>query len=196
MSFTPKLVLASNSPRRQELLTRLGLNFIVRVKTVDESYPSNLRRAAIAEYLAEKKAAAYLPDLQPDELLLTADTIVCLDEQVLNKPADAAEAHAMLRALSGRAHDVITGVCLQSTARKTVLHDVTKVYFKELSEIEIRTYVEKHQPLDKAGAYGAQDWIGMVAIYKLEGSFYNVMGLPVHQVHAALQTFRTADLAD
>jgi septum formation protein len=193
MSFTPKLVLASNSPRRQELLTRLGLNFEVRIKAVDESYPSNLRRAAIAEYLAEKKAAAYLPDLQPDELLITADTIVCLDEQVLNKPADAAEAHAMLHALSGRAHDVITGVCLQSTARKTVLHDVTKVYFKELSEIEIHTYVEKHQPLDKAGAYGAQDWIGMVAIYKLEGSFYNVMGLPVHKVYAALQTFRTAD---
>ena len=182
MSFTPKLVLASNSPRRQELLTRLGLDFEVRIKAVDESYPADLRQAAIAEYLAEKKAAAYLPELKPDELLLTADTIVCLDDQILNKPVDVAEARTMLRALSGRAHDVITGVCLRSTAKKIILHDVTRVYFKDLSPTEIDEYVEKYQPLDKAGAYGAQDWIGMVAIHRLEGSFYNVMGLPIGEV--------------
>lgn len=189
MNFTPKLILASNSPRRQELLAKLGLLFEVRLKEVDESFPATLKRAEIAEYLAQKKAEAYQTDLQAGEVLITADTIVCLGDKVLNKPVDFAEARAMLHALSGRAHEVITGVCLQSQIKKVVLHDVTNVYFKELSEEEINWYVEKYQPLDKAGAYGAQDWIGMVAIQKLEGSFYNVMGLPVHKLYAALQAF-------
>lgn len=189
MNFPQKLVLASSSPRRQELLTKMGLTFEVRLKEVDEIYPPDLKRAAIAEYLAQKKAEAYLPGLNPAEVLITADTIVCLDDTVLNKPAGGPEARAMLSALSGRAHEVFTGVCLLSSTKKIILHDVTRVYFKELSAVEINWYIDQYQPFDKAGAYGAQDWMGMVAIQKLEGSFYNVMGLPVHKLYAALQTF-------
>lgn len=189
MNFTPKLVLASNSPRRQELLTKLGLTYQVRVKEVDESFPASLQRHEIAEYLAAKKAAAYRSELQADEVIITADTIVCLDDQVLNKPSDSAEAQHMLRLLSGHGHEVITGVCLISTHKKVVFHDVTNVFFKKLTDEEITWYVENYQPFDKAGAYGAQDWMGMVAIQKLEGSFYNVMGLPVHKLYAALETF-------
>ncbi|PSR52611.1 septum formation protein Maf [Adhaeribacter arboris] len=189
MNFTSKLVLASNSPRRQELLTKLGLNYTVRVKEVEESFPEHLHRHEIAEYLAGKKAAAYRESLAENEVLLTADTIVCLEDKVLNKPADLNEARTMLRSLSGKAHEVITGVCLLSRPNKVIFHDVTRVYFKELSEAEITWYLEKYQPYDKAGAYGAQDWMGMAAIYRLEGSFYNVMGLPVHKVYEALQSF-------
>ncbi|QMU28678.1 Maf family nucleotide pyrophosphatase [Adhaeribacter radiodurans] len=191
MNFSSKLVLASNSPRRQELLAKLGLNFTIRVKEVDESFPANLHRHEIAEYLASKKAEAYREDLAEKEILLTADTIVCLEDQVLNKPADFAEARTMLQSLSGKAHEVITGVCLLAQQHKIILHDVTWVYFKSLSEEEINWYLETYQPFDKAGAYGAQDWIGMVAIHRLEGSFYNVMGLPVHKVYEALQTLES-----
>ena len=187
MNFTQKLVLASNSPRRQELLTRLGLTFEVRIKEVDEDFPVNLKRHEIAEYLATKKAEAYLSGLEDNEVLITADTIVCLEDQVLNKPANFEEAQEMLRSLSGRAHEVITGVCLISNQKKMVFHDITRVFFKPLSNEEINWYITHHQPFDKAGAYGAQDWIGMVAIQKLEGSFYNVMGLPMHALYAALQ---------
>lgn len=190
MNFTSKIILASNSPRRKELLTSLGLDFTVRVKEVDENFPATLQRQEVAEYLAGKKAAAYLPELQEEEVLITADTIVCLHNKVLNKPVDLPEAHTMLRALSGKAHEVYTGVCLLSTRKRVIFYDVTRVYFKELSDAEITWYVHKYQPLDKAGAYGAQDWIGMVAIQKLEGSFYNVMGLPVHKLYTELQSFR------
>ena len=189
MNFTSKILLASNSPRRHELLTQLGLDFSIRVKEVDEDFPAALKRAEVAEYLAGKKADAYLSDLQAGEVLITADTIVCLDDLVLNKPVDFAEAHSMLRALSGRMHEVFTGVCLLSTNKKVVFHDVTRVYFKDLSDEEITQYITTYQPYDKAGAYGAQDWIGMVAITRLEGSFYNVMGLPVHKLYVALQNF-------
>lgn len=189
MNFTSKILLASNSPRRHELLTQLGIDFSVRVKEVDEDFPTDLKRAEVAEYLAGKKADAYLADLQAGEIIITADTIVCLDDQVLNKPADFAEALRMLRSLSGRMHEVFTGVCLLSLNKKVVFHDVTQVYFKDLSDEEISQYITKYQPYDKAGAYGAQDWIGMVAITRLEGSFYNVMGLPVHRLYAALQNF-------
>lgn len=189
MNFTQKLILASNSPRRQELLTRLGLPFEVRIKEVEETYPGNLQRYEVAEYLAAKKADAYLSDLKDQEVILTADTIVCLEDRVLNKPTATAEAQEMLRALSGRDHDVITGVCLMSNKKKVVLHDVTRVFFKPLTEEEINWYINHYKPFDKAGAYGAQDWIGMVAIQKLEGSFYNVMGLPMHALYAALLAF-------
>ena len=189
MNFTSKILLASNSPRRHELLTMLGIDFTVRVKEVDEEFPAELKKAQIAEYLAGKKAAAYLDELHADEVLLTADTIVCLDDLVLNKPVDFSEAQAMLHSLSGRMHEVFTGVCLISSTKKEVFHDVTRVFFKNLSDDEITQYIQKYQPYDKAGAYGAQDWIGMVAIQRLEGSFYNVMGLPVHKVYAALQSF-------
>lgn len=179
----PKLILASNSPRRRQLLTDLGLPYEIRLREVDESFPAHLRRAEVAEYLARHKAAAYAADLAPDEVVLTADTIVCLGEDVLNKPADAAEATAMLTRLQGRAHDVFTGVCLRGgEGRETVFSDQTTVHFRPLSAAEISFYVAQYQPFDKAGAYGAQDWIGMVAITRLEGSYFNVMGLPVHRV--------------
>ena len=179
----PRLVLASNSPRRRQLLTELGLTYEIRLREVDESFPPHLVRAEVAEFLAAHKASAYAPDLAPDELVITADTIVCLDDDVLNKPADEAEAVQMLRRLQGRAHDVYTGVCLlHGDGRRVVFSDQTRVHFRPLSLLEIEHYVRQYQPLDKAGAYGAQDWIGMVAVTRLEGSYFNVMGLPVHRV--------------
>ncbi len=183
-----RLILASNSPRRRQLLSDLGLRYTVRLQDVDESFPAHLRRAEVAEYLAAHKAAAYRAGLAPDEVVLTADTIVCLDEDVLNKPADEAEAVQMLQRLQGRAHDVFTGVCLLcGDGRQVVFSDRTTVYFRDLSTSEITHYVQQYQPLDKAGAYGAQDWIGMVAVTRLEGSYFNVMGLPVHRVWEELR---------
>jgi septum formation protein len=160
------LILASGSPRRRQLLTDLGLT-----------------------YLARHKAEAYHADLAPTELLLTADTIVCLDDDVLNKPADATEAHQMLSRLQGRAHQVYTGVCLlPGDGREPVVFaDETTVHFRALSKEEIAFYVAHYQPFDKAGAYGAQDWVGLVAIERLEGSYFNVMGLPTHRVWTALK---------
>ena len=188
MNFNRKLILASNSPRRKELLGKLGLNFEVKVKEVPEEYPEHLERSAIAEYLANHKAEAYLADLQ-DEILITADTIVCLDNLVLNKPADEKQACQMLRQLSGKVHEVITGVCLLSLEKKDLFHDITQVHFKELSEAEILYYVKTYKPYDKAGAYGAQEWMGMVAIDRIEGSYFNVMGLPVHKLYTHLEAF-------
>ncbi|KAA5547857.1 Maf family nucleotide pyrophosphatase [Adhaeribacter rhizoryzae] len=188
MNFNRKLILASNSPRRKELLGKLGLPFAVKVKEVPEEYPAHLQRKEVAEYLANHKAEAYLADLQ-DEILITADTIVCLDDLVLNKPIDAADAVRMLRHLSGQVHEVITGVCLRSRDKKDLFHDVTRVHFRELLETEIEYYVQTYQPYDKAGAYGAQEWMGMVAIDRIEGSYFNVMGLPVHQVYTHLMQF-------
>jgi septum formation protein len=183
------LILASGSPRRRQLLTDLGLTYEIRLREVDESFPPHLRRGAIAEYLARHKAEAYRADLAPTELLLTADTIVCLDDDVLNKPADATEAHQMLSRLQGRAHQVYTGVCLlPGDGREPVVFaDETTVHFRVLSPEEIAFYVMQYQPFDKAGAYGAQDWVGLVAIDRLEGSYFNVMGLPTHRVWTAIQ---------
>ncbi|MBC6699332.1 Maf family nucleotide pyrophosphatase [Hymenobacter puniceus] len=190
-----KLILASNSPRRRQLLSDLGLAYTVRLQEVDESFPAHLRRAEVAEYLAAHKAAAYRAGLAPDEVVLTADTIVCLDDDVLNKPADEAEAIRMLQRLQGRTHDVFTGVCLLSgDGRQVVFSDQTRVTFRALSHSEIEHYVHQHQPLDKAGAYGAQDWIGMVAVTRLEGSYFNVMGLPVHRVWEELSRLTDSNL--
>ncbi|OUJ74850.1 Maf-like protein [Hymenobacter crusticola] len=178
-----RLVLASNSPRRRQLLSDLGLPYEIRLQEVDESFPAHLVRAEVAEYLAAHKAEAYRAALAPDEVVLTADTIVCLDDDVLNKPADAAEAIQMLTRLQGRVHDVYTGVCLLTgEGQRVVFSDQTRVYFRALSPAEIEFYVQQYKPFDKAGAYGAQDWIGMVAVTRLEGSYFNVMGLPVHRV--------------
>ncbi|MBW3128230.1 Maf family nucleotide pyrophosphatase [Hymenobacter profundi] len=183
-----RLLLASNSPRRRQLLTELGLPYEIRLKEVDEEFPPHLQRAAVAEFLAARKAAAYREELAENEVILTADTIVCLDEDVLNKPADTAEAIQMLTRLQGRTHDVFTGVCLLTgDGRQVVFSDQTRVTFRPLSSAEIEFYVQRYQPLDKAGAYGAQDWIGMVGVTRLEGSYFNVMGLPVHRVWAELE---------
>jgi septum formation protein len=171
------------------LLGKLGLAFEVRLKEIPEEYPPHLTREEVAEYLARHKASAYLEELAPEEMILTADTIVCLGDQVLNKPRDAAEARFMLRQLSGRVHDVITGVCLLTCQKSEVFHDLTRVYFKALTDAEISHYVSVYQPLDKAGAYGAQEWMGMIGVEKIEGSYFNVMGLPVHKLYEALQRF-------
>ena len=183
-----RLILASTSPRRRQLLTDMGLPYESRLREVAEDFPPQLRRGEVAEYLARHKAAAYRPGLAADELLLTADTIVCLDGDVLNKPAGAAEARQMLTRLQGRAHQVYTGVCLlPGDGRAPVSFvDETTVYFGPLSAGQIDFYVENYQPFDKAGAYGAQDWLGLVGIERLEGSYFNVMGLPTHRVWAEL----------
>ncbi|MCI1187547.1 Maf family protein [Hymenobacter sp. DH14] len=182
-----KLVLASNSPRRRQLLTELGLTYEIRLREVDEEFPPHLHRAEVAEFLAARKAAAYADDLAADEVLLTADTIVCLGDDVLNKPADRAEAQAMLGRLQGRAHDVFTGVCLRtSNGREVIFSDQTTVHFRPLTPAEIDHYIDTCQPYDKAGSYGAQDWLGLAAIDRLEGSYFNVMGLPTHRVWTEL----------
>lgn len=183
-----KLILASNSPRRRQLLTDMGLSYEVRLREVHEDFPPHLHRAAVAEYLAAHKAAAYAHDLAPDEVVLTADTIVCLDDDVLNKPADVAEATAMLTRLQGRAHDVFTAVCLRTgEGREVVFSDQTTVHFRSLSPAEISHYIATAHPFDKAGSYGAQDWLGMVGIVRLEGSYFTVMGLPTHRVWEELE---------
>ena len=182
-----KLILASNSPRRRQLLTELGLTYEIRLLEVDEEFPPHLHRAEVAEFLAARKAAAYVAGLDADEVLLTADTIVCLGPDVLNKPADRAEAQHMLGRLQGRAHDVFTGVCLRTgDGREVIFSDHTTVHFRSLTAAEIDYYIDICQPYDKAGAYGAQDWLGLAAIDRLEGSYFNVMGLPTHRVWAEL----------
>ena len=187
-----KLILASNSPRRKEILGGLRIPFTVQVKDVAEDFEPHLQREQIAEHLAEHKASAYKNDLQPDEVVLTADTIVWLQNRVLNKPKDLAEAKEMLQRLSGNVHEVITGVCLQSKEKQEVFHDVSKVHFRKLTEAEIDFYLEHFKPLDKAGAYGVQEFIGMIGIERIEGSYFNVMGLPIHLVYARLKGFGLA----
>lgn len=193
MNLSRPILLASNSPRRKELLTGLGLSFEVRVKEVSEDYPQELRGEEVAQYLASHKADAYAADLRT-EVLIAADTIVCLGDRIMNKPADATEAFDMLRALSGKQHEVITGVCLLTANSKTVFHDVTKVYFKALSDEEIHYYIEHFKPFDKAGAYGIQEWIGKIGIEKIEGSYFNVVGLPVQKLYRYLKQLQLIQL--
>lgn len=193
MNLSRPILLASNSPRRKELLAGLGIHFEVRVKEVNEDFPEHLQRAQVAEFLASHKADAYIANLQ-NEVLITADTIVCLGERILNKPADATEAFAMLRALSGTHHEVITGVCILTKNSKTIFHDATRVYFKKLSDEEINYYIEHYQPFDKAGAYGIQEWIGKIGIDKIEGSYFNVVGLPVQKLYTYLKDLQVITL--
>jgi septum formation protein len=185
------LVLASNSPRRRELLAGLGVDFEVRVLDgVDESYPEDLKATETAEYIARKKAAAYKPTMADDELVITADTVVIVGDEVLGKPHDEADAARMLRKLSGRTHQVMTGVCLvtqQQTVHFAVTTDVT---FKPLTEAEISYYIQNYKPLDKAGAYGIQEWIGYIGCTGLNGSYYNVMGLPVQRIYTEIERLR------
>lgn len=185
MNLSRPLLLASNSPRRKELLAGLGLHYEVFVKEVHEDFPVELRREEVATYLASHKADQYKDALQ-DQLLITADTIVCLGDKVLNKPADADEAYEMLRSLSGTSHQVITGVCILSREQKTVFYDTTTVYFKELTDQEINYYIINYKPFDKAGAYGIQEWIGKIGIERIEGSYFNVVGLPVQKLYQQL----------
>lgn len=182
------VVLCSNSPRRRELLNDMGVTFRVEsIKGIDENYPDSLPVEEIPVYLARIKADGH--PLQADELLITADTVVVLDEAVLGKPVDEADAHRMLRALSGRAHRVISGVCVTTMDRRESFADTSIVHFAELSNDEIDYYIERYRPLDKAGAYGIQEWIGNIGIAGIQGDFYNVMGLPTRKLYQLLKTF-------
>ena len=182
-----KIILASNSPRRKELLGGLGVDFEVKVLNgVDESYPDTLPAKDVAEYIATEKAAAYT--VQEDELLITADTVVIVGQDILGKPKDAADACRMLRELSGKTHHVVTGVCLTTSKEQRRVSVTTDVTFKQLSDAEIEHYVDKYKPFDKAGAYGIQEWIGYIGVTALNGSYYNVMGFPVQRVYEELTT--------
>ena len=178
-----RLIPASTSPRRRQLMQGLALPLQIVSIDVDETPPPGLPDDAVAEHLARKKAEAWTGTLAPDQVLVAADTTVLIDEHLLNKPVDEADAHRMLRLLSGRDHRVITGVCLRTADRLVSFADVALVRFRQLSDQEIAYYVQAHRPLDKAGAYGVQDWIGYTAVERIEGSFYTVMGLPMHRVY-------------
>lgn len=185
-----KIVLASGSPRRKELLSGLGLEFEVRLLPgIDESYPEGLTGEDIAMAISKKKADAYKDTMKPDELIITADTIVCLDGLVLGKPHDVIEAVSMLKTLRGRTHQVITGITLLTTKRKHSFATISHVTFAHLSDKEIDYYVTHYHPLDKAGAYGIQEWIGYVGVERIEGSYFNVMGLPVQRLYKELKQF-------
>ena len=184
-----ELILASKSPRRQQLLSDLGLKFRVQSMDIPEVFPEGLGMTEVPVYLAELKAEAFRPLLKKNQLVITADTIVWLDGKVLNKPADYAEGFQMLRNLSGKKHQVITGVCLLSSEKKISFYASTDVWFKDLSQEEIQFYLENYHPYDKAGAYGIQEWIGYIGINHIEGSFFNVMGLPIQSLYEHLKNF-------
>ena len=184
------IILASNSPRRKELLQRLGLPFKVRTLFgVDESFPENLRGEDIALYIARKKAEAYKSSMSSKELLITADTIVCLDGVVMGKPYGAENAKTILRQLSGRVHQVITGVTVLTQVKQESFAVTSHVKFANVTEEEIDYYVDNYLPFDKAGAYGIQEWFGLVAVEELRGSYFNVMGLPVQRLYTVLKHF-------
>jgi septum formation protein len=186
--LTHPLILASSSPRRQYLMREAGFEFTVEKPEADESFPPNLPVDQVARYLAVKKAEQFRTTIH-HEIVVTADTVVILDGEILNKPADRDEAIAMLHKLSGRTHLVMTGVCILSAEKEESFDDTTEVTFKQLTRQEIEYYVDHYKPYDKAGAYGAQDFIGMIAIEKITGSYFNVMGLPIHKVYEHLKTW-------
>lgn len=188
-----KIILSSNSPRRKELLVGLGVDFEVRVlKGVDERYPDDIPLNEVPLYIAIEKASAYTA--AKDELVVTADTVVIVDNEILGKPKDRAEAYGMLRKISGKTHQVVTGVCLTTIDDQRSFTVTTDVEFKELSDNEIYYYIDKYRPFDKAGAYGIQEWIGYVGVLSLKGSYYNVMGLPVQRIYEEFTSYFGLDL--
>ena len=187
--FSRPIVLASKSPRRSQLLREAGFDFRILSLDVDEDFSADMPVEEVAEYLARRKALAAAPALRPDEVILAADSVVILDCEIFNKPADYDEAFWMIRRLSGRQHTVVTGVCLLSAERERSFSGVSNVTFADLSNEEIDYYIRTCQPFDKAGAYGVQEWIGLCKITHIEGTYANVMGLPVDKVYAALREF-------
>ncbi|WP_421804899.1 Maf family nucleotide pyrophosphatase [Flagellimonas sp.] len=181
-----KIILGSGSPRRKMFLEELGLDFEVRPKSVEEVYPTELQGQEISEYLAQLKASPFLEELEPDEIVITSDTVVWHNNTSLAKAADQAEAFEMLRTLSGDWHEVITSVCFTTKDSQKTVSGITKVKLKEFSDDEINYYIETCQPFDKAGAYGIQEWIGMIGITEIQGSYTNVVGLPTDLVYATL----------
>ena len=184
-----EVVLASKSPRRQALLKEIVPEFSIMLRDTAETYPPTLKGAQIVEHLANLKASAFDGELTDNQLLITADTIVWIDDMVLGKPKGRSGAIAMLQQLSGRKHTVFTGVCLKTNQKKRVFSVATDVFFRPLSEEEIEYYVDKYQPFDKAGSYGVQEWIGYVGVERIEGSYFNVMGLPVQRLYQELKEF-------
>lgn len=183
-----KIVLCSNSPRRKELLKGLGLNFQTRIiDGVDESYDKSLPGEDIAKMISEKKAESYKATMSSDELIITADTIVYVDGEVLGKPQNKIDAARMLKMISGKCHDVITGVCLLTSNKRISFSVKTKVSFAQITDDEISFYIENYKPYDKAGAYGIQEWIGYIGVDSIQGSYFNVMGLPVQRLYSELK---------
>lgn len=185
------IILASGSPRRQGFFKNLGLDFEIRLKPVKEEYPPRLTHFEISNYLSQLKALPFKGELKPKDILITSDTIVWHNNKALGKPKDENEAFGILKSLSNATHEVITSVCFTTTTFEKTLHAITKVTFKELTDSEIKYYIKTCKPFDKAGAYGIQEWIGQIGVTKLEGSYFNVMGLPVHSVYKTLN-----DIAD
>lgn len=184
-----KIILASGSPRRSQLMRDCGFQFEIRMKDIEEIYPAELPITVVPEYLAKLKAKAFEGELKADELVVTADTVVCIDAKILGKPQNRTVAIEMLETLSGRKHTVVTGVCLTTTEKQESFSVFTDVYFKPLTSGEITYYVDHYKPFDKAGGYGIQEWIGYIGIERIDGSFYNVMGLPVQRLYEALRHF-------
>ena len=178
-----KIILASGSPRRQQFFNDLGLDFEIRLKDIEEIYPKNLQGVEITNYLAELKAAAFQDELKANEILVTSDTIVWHNNKALGKPTDYDDAFSILKTLSNETHEVITSVCFKTITKTETIYDITKVTFKELSDDTIHYYLEHYKPFDKAGAYGIQEWIGLIGILKIEGSYTNVVGLPTEKVY-------------
>ncbi|MEI7508442.1 MAG: Maf-like protein [Flavobacterium sp.] len=181
-----KIILASGSPRRQQFFKDFNLDFEIRVKEVEEIYPDDLKAGAITNYLAELKAQAFEGEIADNEVVITSDTLVWLHDRALGKPKDYDEAFQILKALSHQTHEVITSVCFKTATKTETIFDVTKVTFTELSDEAIRYYLDTFKPFDKAGAYGIQEWIGLIGISKIEGSYTNVVGLPTEKVYKYL----------
>ncbi len=186
-----RIILASQSPRRRELLAGLGVEFDIKViPDIEESYPQQLPPAEVPAYIARQKAEAYRNDMATNDLIITADTIVCCDNAIMGKPTDDADARRMLHALSGRTHQVITGVCITTTTIQRTLSTSTDVTFKHLTDEEIDYYISHFHPTDKAGSYGIQEWIGYIGVERIEGSYFNVMGLPIQRLYTELSTIK------
>ena len=184
-----RIILASRSPRRQQLLSEMGLNFDVVIKEFEETYPEGLTGEEIARHIAFEKASLFKNQINDNEIVITADTIVWCNNKVLGKPAGASEAVKILKEISGNTHEVITGVCIVSAHKEITFSETSKVTFGKMQEDEIEYYVRNFKPYDKAGAYGIQEWIGIVACSRIEGSFFNVVGLPVHRLYSELEKF-------
>jgi septum formation protein len=182
-----QIILASQSPRRKQLLESVGIEFEVKTKNVVEDYPDTIPSDLVPVFLAEKKAQAFISEITANQLIISADTVVIMNEEIIGKPENLEDAHTMLQKLSGQRHLVVSGVCLLTTEQKITFSEHTWVEFKELTLAEINYYLQKFKPLDKAGSYGIQDWIGLVGVNRIEGCFYNVMGLPVAHLYQVLK---------
>jgi len=179
------IILASSSPRRQQFFRELDLDFVIQIKEVEEIYPKELEGTEITDFLADLKSKPFT-NLSKNDLLITSDTIVWLHDKALGKPKNKDEAFTMLKELSGKKHEVITSISIKSLAFQKIINDITTVYFKEITDEEINYYVKNYKPFDKAGAYGIQEWLGFIAIHKMEGSYFNVVGLPIHKLYKEL----------